>query len=101
MATNNDYRIIKQEQYIRAGISKDIVVSVQEKPRHTSLGSTDRKAYTLGFKATYFESVYECACEIEPFYSEEETKQIIDRTKEEARHKLAELIYNEQFKVLK
>ena len=64
-------------------------VKVQEKPKHTFLGSTDRKGYTLLFTATYYEQIYKYETTIEPFYSEEQKKSIIEEYKEKVKYELA------------
>jgi len=88
---------IRRRMYVEKGILDDIVVEVQEKPISTFLGSTDRKGYTLKFTAVYMDKMYQCMTVIEPYFTEKQTEQVIERTKEEAKHKLAEEIYKEVF----
>lgn len=85
----------KQRNYIIKGIYNDITVSVTEQPRATFLRSTDRKGYTLKFKVEYLDKKYEAMTVIEPFYSQDEIKKIIENTKEEAKYKFADMIYEE------
>ena len=88
---------IRMRMYIEKGILNDIDVVIQEKPTHTFLGSTDRKGYTLQFTATYMNKMYQCQTVIEPYLTEKQTEQVIERITEEAKHKLAEEIYKNVF----
>lgn len=85
----------RKNKYIMDGIMKDIELQVREVPMHTSFGSTDRKAYTLQFRAIYMEREYVASCDIQPFLSEEQTQKIIEESSEDARYRLAQRIYNE------
>lgn len=87
----------RRSKYIRDGIYNDIRVSVQERPRHTFLGSTDRKGYTLEFRATYLDKDLTAYVEIEPHFSEDDTKKMVDKCTEDARHKMAEKIFKELY----
>ena len=86
-----------KKRYIRNGIRSDINVRITERPQHTFLGSTDRKAYTLEFEATYLDRSYSAFTTIEPYFSKEETDRIIEKTTEEARNKIADQIYKEMY----
>ena len=92
MKIKDKFTEIKINKYIIDGIVKDIEVKVQEKPKHTFLGSTDRKGYTLLFTATYYEQIYKYETTIEPFYSEEQKKSIIEEYKEKVKYELAKII---------
>ena len=52
MKIKDKFTEIKINKYIIDGIVKDIEVKVQEKPKHTFLGSTDRNV-CFGFSCTF------------------------------------------------
>lgn len=84
---------IKRKQYIIDGIKKDIVITKNEKPVFTFLGSTDRKWYTIEFTGSYMDKEYKSYMRVEPFDDEATTKEAMQRAEEEIRHSFALRIY--------
>lgn len=93
-----DYIDRCKRMYIMDGLAKELKLSVEELPRKTMLGSTDRKGYTLKISASYFDDICEAFVEIQPFYSEEETKDIIEQQKVNSKHIFAGKLYDKYFK---
>lgn len=94
---NKEFIKHRGDKYIRDGIMSDIKVTIIEKPRHTFLGSTDRKGYTLECTATYLDRQYSTFVNIEPFFDEKETAKLLDMAVEESRQKIAGEVYKELF----
>lgn len=91
--TKHSPEIIKRQQYIIDGIKKDIVITKNEKPVFTFLGSTDRKWYTIEFTGSYLDKEYKSYVRIEPFYDEATIKEAMQRAENEVRHNFAVRIY--------
>ena len=86
-----NYAKIK-EVYLREGIIKNIECSVKEKPTSTFLGSTDKKGYTIEIHMMYLGESSKAYTHIEPWYSKEIVDSMIERAKEEATFKFANIL---------
>jgi len=86
-----------KNQYIRRGIIKDIKTFATETPEYTFLGSTDRKGYTVKIIGRYLDKEYLAFVNIEPFFSEEKTKELIEVETERAKNQFATKIFEEMF----
>ena len=85
-----------QRKYLVDGIVSDIEMSVKEKERETFLGSTDRKAYTVQFRARWLDEELESYVEIQPW--QEEVPDLLKRIQDESKYKFAINIYEKYFK---
>jgi hypothetical protein len=95
---NKEFIEYQREKFIRDGLLNSINVKQNEEEIHTRFGSTDRKAYTVKTTCSYLDDIYETRVVIEPFMSQKETKEILNRVLEESKYKLAEMIYQKNFK---
>ena len=76
-----------KESYIRKGVIDQIETRVVERPRHTFLGSTDRKAYTIEINCQWMDEHSSLFVEITPWGKDQ--KEIVEELTEKAKHDFA------------
>lgn len=85
----------KHRVYLIEGIISEIKCYSEEKERHTFLGSTDRKAYTVETTCQWMNEQISGLTEIQPFMSGVEST--ISRIEEELKYTLANKVYEKYF----
>ena len=80
-----------ERRYMIDGIIKDIISYTEEEPKHTFLGSTDRKGYTLKTTLRYMNEYISFYTNVEPYV--DMTEEIVKRIEDKAKHRFAVGIY--------
>lgn len=88
----------KGRKYIMEGIMKDIVCFVTEQERHTFLGSTDRKGYTIRTDCRWLEEQVYTYTDIHPF--DEKVPELLKRIEEDSKWQLAKKVYEKHYESL-
>ena len=89
-----------KERHLKVGIMQDLIIEVRERPRHTSLGSTDRKGFTIEIVGVYTpKPKMELNYILEVNAWEKDISEFVERAKEESKHSFANIVYDKFYRI--